>query len=207
METKILFKMSDVMNYGDKLTTSPASQRIRVPTNRFLRCQYSRQRTATVLAFMLGEKEYAIDFFKVLETRRYESVAKLADMPAFIKGVINLNGNIVPIVDLRARFGVGQVECDDSAEMIILNLDSCIMAIVVDSISDVLVTKCTKINTVPMRISDIDAQFLHGLISADDRKLVLVDIEKLMSDETLISDKEMAALLALTASIEEKRLA
>jgi purine-binding chemotaxis protein CheW len=195
------------MNYGDKPITSSASQKIRIPSNRFLRVQHARQRTATVLAFVLGEKEYALDFSKVLETRRFESVSKLANMPAFIKGVINLHDNIVPIVDLRARFGIGQVECDESTEMVILNLDSRMVGIVVDAISDVLVTKCTRINKVPMRISDIDAQFLQGLVSVDDRMLVLLDIEKLMSDEILMSDKVMAALAALAESVQENQLA
>ncbi len=195
------------MNYGDKPITSPASQKIRIPSNRFLRVQHARQRTATVLAFVLGEKEYALDFSKVLETRRYESVSKLANMPAFIKGVIKLHDNIVPIVDLRARFGVGQVECDESTDMVILNLDSRMVGIVVDAISDVLVTKCTRINKVPMRISDIDAQFLQGLVSTDERMLVLLDIEKLMSDESLMSDKVMATLKMPAGLLEENQLA
>lgn len=199
----------------DKLIKSAASQRIRLPSNRFLRCQYAKKRPINVFSFVLDGQEYGIELSKVKETRRFESVTTLANMPAFIKGVISLGNSqntsqencAVPVIDLRARFKQTQIQCNGLTEVIVVNLGDRFMGFIVDRISDIFMTDSTKMSSVPVGISSFNAQFLYGLITLNDRMLILIDIVKLLSDEALMSDTEMAALAMLSPLVEEEQLA
>jgi purine-binding chemotaxis protein CheW len=151
------------------------------------------------LTFLLGSEEYGIDILKVQEIRRYEAVTKIANTPNFIKGVVNLRGNIVPIIDLRIRFNLNSIEYNDFTVVIILNLNKRTIGIVVDGVSDVLALNTTQVNAVPDLVSSIDTQYLLGLGTVDERMLILMDIERLMSSQ------EMALVDAVdTVSIEDK---
>jgi purine-binding chemotaxis protein CheW len=137
------------------------------------------------LTFILGSEEYGIEILKVQEIRSYEAVTKIANTPDFIKGVINLRGSIVPIIDLRMRFNLSQVEYNEFTVVIILNLSNRTMGIVVDGVSDVLDLKQSQISAVPDLVSSIDTKYLLGLGTADGRMLILVDIEQLMSSQEM----------------------
>ncbi len=152
--------------------------------------EYAELSGGEYLTFILGNEEYGIEILKVQEIRSYEAVTKIANTPDFIKGVINLRGSIVPIIDLRMRFNLSQVEYNEFTVVIILNLGNRIMGIVVDGVSDVLELKNSEISPVPELVSSIDTKYLLGLGTADDRMLILVDIEQLMSS------KEMALMEA-----------
>ena len=89
------------------------------------------------LTFVLGSEQYGIEILKVQEIRGYDAVTQIANMPSFIKGVVNLRGKIVPIVDLRIKFNLGKVEYNEFTVVIILNLSGRIVGIVVDGVSDV----------------------------------------------------------------------
>lgn len=137
------------------------------------------------LTFSLGSENYAIEILKVQEIRGYDSVTKIVNTPDFIKGVVNLRGKIVPIVDLRIKFGLAQEKYNDLTVVIILNLNGLDVGIVVDSVSDVIDLDINQISNVPTLVSTIDTRHLVGLATIDEQMLIIVDIEKLMSPQEL----------------------
>ena len=142
------------------------------------------------LTFKLGQEEYGIDILKVQEIRGYEPPTRIANAPSFIKGVVNLRGTIVPIVDMRLKFNCASVAYDTFTVVIILNLRQRIVGIVVDSVSDVMELAPENLRAAPDVDSVIDSDAVIGLGSLGDRMLILLDIEKLMSgvDMGLVSD-------------------
>ncbi|MFO1321769.1 MAG: chemotaxis protein CheW [Burkholderiales bacterium] len=142
------------------------------------------------LTFKLGAEEYGIEILKVQEIRGYDSVTTIANAPEFIKGVINLRGVIVPIVDLRLKFGVGQAEYDQFTVVIVLNVRDRVVGAVVDSVSDVLTLQSEQIKPAPEFASSFDTRHLLGFGSVDERMLILMDIERLMlsADMGLVDD-------------------
>jgi len=137
------------------------------------------------LTFKLGGEEYGIDILKVQEIRGYEAVTRIANAPAFIKGVVNLRGVIVPIVDLRVKFELGEARYDAFTVVIILNVAGRVVGAVVDSVSDVLELDNKQIKAAPEFNSLLDAGYITGLGTVEsgegERLLILVDIERLMS--------------------------
>ncbi len=142
------------------------------------------------LTFRLGVEEYGIEILKVQEIRGYDAVTTIANAPEFIKGVINLRGVIVPIVDLRIKFGLGQAEYNQFTVVIVLNLGSRVVGIVVDSVSDVMTLEPSQIKSAPEFSSSFDTRYLTGIGSVEDRMLILVDIERLMlsADMALVDE-------------------
>ncbi len=137
------------------------------------------------LTFTLGNEEYAIDILRVQEIRGYDQVTSIANSPPFIKGVINLRGSIVPIVDLRIKFNLPSVTYDQFTVVIILNVLNRIVGIVVDSVSDVLALMPNEIKPAPEFGGSFDTQYLMGLATVEERMLILVNIEQLMSSQEM----------------------
>ncbi|WP_306605980.1 chemotaxis protein CheW [Azonexus sp.] len=133
------------------------------------------------LTFTLGNEEYAIDILKVQEIRGYEPPTLIANAPPFIKGVINLRGIIVPIVDLRIKFNLGKIEYTPFTVVIILNIAGRVIGAVVDSVSDVLSLSSAQIRPAPDFSGSFDTKYILGLSSIDQRMLIVTDIERLMS--------------------------
>jgi purine-binding chemotaxis protein CheW len=133
------------------------------------------------LTFRLDQEEYGIDILKVQEIRGYEPPTRIANAPNFIKGVVNLRGTIVPIVDMRLKFNCSKTEYDSFTVVIILNLRARIVGIVVDSVSDVMELPADSLKSAPDVDSVIGNDSVLGLGSLGDRMLILLDIEKLMS--------------------------
>ena len=133
------------------------------------------------LTFRLDQEEYGIDILKVQEIRGYEPPTRIANAPSFIKGVVNLRGTIVPIVDMRLKFHCSQAEYNSFTVVIILNLHQRVVGIVVDSVSDVLELPADAVRAAPDIESAIDSGSITGLGSVGERMLILLDIEKLMS--------------------------
>lgn len=141
------------------------------------------------LVFTLGNQEYGIDILKVQEIRGYDQVTRIANTPSFIKGVTNLRGVIVPIVDLRVKFNQDDVEYNDNTVVIVLNLVQRVVGVVVDSVSDVLLLASDQIRPVPEFAVTISTEYLTGLGALGERMLILVNIEKLLnSDEMALID-------------------
>lgn len=137
------------------------------------------------LIFTLGDEEYGIDILKVQEIRGYDQVTRIANTPAFIKGVTNLRGVIVPILDLRVKFAQEDVIYNENTVVIVLNFESRVVGIVVDGVSDVLSLSQDQIRPAPEFAVTMSTEYLTGLGSLGDRMLILVDIEKLLSSEEM----------------------
>jgi purine-binding chemotaxis protein CheW len=137
--------------------------------------------THEFLAFTLGNEEYGIDILKVQEIRGYEAVTRIANAPDFLKGVINLRGIIVPIVDMRIKFNLGEPTYDQLTVVIILNIGVRVVGMVVDSVSDVMTLLPEQVRPAPEMNTTFNNDFLIGLGTLEERMLILVDIEKLMS--------------------------
>jgi purine-binding chemotaxis protein CheW len=148
-----------------------------------------------LLTFTLGGEEYGIDILKVQEIRGYDAVTTIVNAPAFIKGVINLRGIIIPIVDMRIKFKLGNISYDATTVVIILNIANRVVGIVVDGVSDVITLKTEQIKPAPEFGSSLDTQYLLGLGTVEERMIILVDIERLMTsrDMELIDATEMSA--------------
>ena len=146
------------------------------------------------LSFRLGAEEYGIDILRVQEIRGYAEPTRIANAPAFIKGVQNLRGIIVPIVDLRTKFDMADVKYDSLTVTIVLNIGNRVMGVVVDSVSDVLELSPDQIKPAPEFNAAVDADFITGLgtvkTGSTERMLILLDIEQLMgsADMGLVAD-------------------
>ncbi|MFH2389933.1 chemotaxis protein CheW [Klebsiella aerogenes] len=137
------------------------------------------------LIFTLGNEEYGIDILKVQEIRGYDQVTRIANTPDFIKGVTNLRGVIVPIIDLRVKFAQQGVSYDENTVVIVLNFGQRVVGIVVDGVSDVLSLTAEQIRPAPEFAVTLATEYLTGLGALGERMLILVDIEKLLSSEEM----------------------
>jgi len=139
-------------------------------------------RAGEFLTFRLGAESYGIEILKVQEIRGYEAPTAIANAPAFIKGVINLRGVIVPILDLRIKFRLGEARYDEFTVAIILNVAGRVVGVVVDSVSDVLTLAGDAIRPTPEFASaTFDTKYITGLGTVDEQMIILLDIEKLMT--------------------------
>ena len=133
------------------------------------------------LAFTLGKEEYGIHILKVQELRGYETPTRIANAPDFVKGVVNLRGTIVPIVDMRIKFQLGEPTYDQFTVVVVLNIGGRIVGMVVDSVSDVTTLMPEQIKPAPDMGTAFNANYLIGLGTMEERMLILIDIDKLMS--------------------------
>ena len=138
-----------------------------------------------LLTFTLGKEEYGIDILKVQEIRGYDAVTTIANSPTFIKGVINLRGIIVPIIDMRIKFNLDNVTYNELTVVIILNVAKRVMGMVVDGVSDVIALTADQLKAAPEFSSSLDAQYITGLGTVDERMIIVIDIEKLMTSRDM----------------------
>jgi purine-binding chemotaxis protein CheW len=137
------------------------------------------------LAFKLGAEEYGIDILRVQEIRSYEKPTRIAKAPDFIKGVINLRGVIVPIVDLRLKFHLDDASYTEFTVVIVLNIGSRVVGIVVDAVSDVITLSSDQLRPVPDFSSTIASEHVLAIGAIEERMLILIDIDKLMTSEEM----------------------
>ena len=138
------------------------------------------------LTFYLADEEYGVDILRVQELRGWESVTRIPSSPDYVKGVVNLRGAIVPIIDLRTRFNLPQTEYTSTTVIVVLSVQSVdsdnekIMGVVVDAISDVVNAKTSDIQATPEFDSSIEIEYIKGLAASDDKMIMLVDVDKLL---------------------------
>jgi len=137
------------------------------------------------LTLRLGGEEYAIDILRVQEIRSYEEPTSMVNSPSFVKGVVNLRGVIVPIVDLRMKLNIAKVEYTDFTVVIILNVKGTVVGAVVDGVSDVVTLDAKNIKPAPQFESSIESRFIVGLANLGERMLIVMNIETLMSNSEL----------------------
>jgi purine-binding chemotaxis protein CheW len=133
------------------------------------------------LAFTLGKEEYGIDIQKVQELRGYVAPTRIANAPDFIKGVVNLRGIVVPILDMRIKFNLGLPSYDEFTVVVVLSLRGRTIGMVVDSVSDVITLAPDQIRPAPELGGALDVSYIVGLAALDERMVILADIDKLMS--------------------------
>jgi purine-binding chemotaxis protein CheW len=154
----------------------------------------AQQSAGEFLTFRIGTEEYGMEILKVQEIRGYDAVTRIANAPDFIKGVINLRGVIVPILDLRIKFRLGNVQYNQFTVVIVLNVGDRVVGVVVDSVSDVLTLDASQIMAPPEFSSILDTRYLTGMGSVGDRMLILIDIERLvLSADMALVDEAAAA--------------
>ncbi|MGE5094110.1 MAG: chemotaxis protein CheW [Betaproteobacteria bacterium] len=144
-----------------------------------------REATREVLVFVLGREEYGVDILKVQEIRGYEKVTPIPAAPDYLKGVVNLRGIIVPVIDMRVKFGLSEPKYDAFTVVIILRLAHRTIGIVVDGVSDVVAFTDKEVKPAPQLGTLVDSSFIAGLGTQNDRMVLLLDIEKLLSSGEL----------------------
>jgi purine-binding chemotaxis protein CheW len=141
-------------------------------------------RTREVLAFRLGDEEYGIDILRVQEIRSFERTTQIVGAPPFIRGVINLRGVIVPVADLRLKFGLADAACDGTTAVVVLSVGDRVVGVVVDAVSDVIALAASQIREAPAFNDSVVVDHIDGLacIKQDEgeRLVILLDIEALM---------------------------
>lgn len=145
------------------------------------------------LTFKLGREAYGVDIQKVQSLRGYETVSRIANAPEYIKGAADLHGTVVPIVDMRIRFKLGSPRYDRFTAVLILDIASRMKGMVVDSVSDVVALSPEQILPVPEMGAMVDTGYLTGQGALDQRMLILLDIEKLMSSHDLEPAEKLVA--------------
>ena len=145
------------------------------------------------LTFRLGGEEYGIDILRVQEIRSYEQPTRIANSPAFLKGVVNLRGVIVPIIDLRVKLNCDNADFNDFTVVIVLNIMGRVVGAVVDSVSDVMELSSQAIKPAPSMNAQVDMSFITGIANVGDRMLILMDIQALMSTADMgLMDAQLA---------------
>lgn len=149
---------------------------------------------AQYLSFALGDAQYCIHLLKVQEIRTYERPTRIASAPAFMKGVVNLRGTIVPIIDLRMKLDLEEQRYDAQTVVIILSLERRTVGVVVDAVSDVIGLSAAEIKPAPELVSSaVDARYLEGLASSGGKMIVVMDIERLLAGDDVPNRDEADA--------------
>ncbi|MGC4078048.1 MAG: chemotaxis protein CheW [Rubrivivax sp.] len=173
------------MDMLTEVAPSARTERARAATASQASAAAEGQAGGEFLTFRLGGEEYGIDILRVQEIRSYEPPTRIANAPSFIKGVVNLRGVIVPIIDLRLKLGCDNAEYNGFTVVIVLNVRGRVVGAVVDSVSDVLELNREQIKPAPELSSSIEAHYITGIGAVKngdaERMLILVDIEALMS--------------------------
>ena len=144
-----------------------------------------RDATREVLVFVIGDEEYGVDILKVQEIRGYEKVTAIPSAPDYLKGVVNLRGIIVPVIDMRIKFKLPDPRYDSFTVVVILRLATRVIGIVVDAVSDVVRLAANDVKEPPQLGSVVDSSYLTGVATLNERMVLLLDIEKFLSSSEL----------------------
>lgn len=136
------------------------------------------------LTFTIGEEEYGVDIMKVREIKAWTEATRLPNSPEYMLGVMNLRGLIIPIFDLRCRFGMGHTKAHEKNVVIIIAVGSRTIGILVDTVSDILTTHSSEIKPAP-KMETVEDEYLNGLISIEERMVALLDVEYLFNEDEL----------------------
>lgn len=145
------------------------------------------------LTFTLGDEHYGLDILSVQEIKGYSAVTRIPNMPEFIKGVLNLRGTIVPIVDLRAKFAMEKVEYTMFTVIIVVLVCDRVMGLVVDAVSDVLNIDNKDLQPPPEFGAKVNVAFISGIGRCGDKLITLLDVDRLLSTDEMASLKQTAA--------------
>ena len=139
------------------------------------------------LTFVLGAEQYGVEILKVQEIRSYSAVTPIPNTPSYIKGVINLRGTVVPVVELRSKFCMETAEYNKFTVIIVVTLGTKVIGLVVDAVSDVLDVSASEVRAVPDLGSRTDTRFIRGMAAIGERMTVLLDIDRLLSEDEVVA--------------------
>lgn len=137
------------------------------------------------LTFTLGDEEYGIDILKVQEIKGYSTVTRIPRAPSYVKGMMNLRGTIVPVIDLRNKFGLEPKECDQFTVIIVVLIRGRTLGMIVDTVSDVLNIARTDVQATPDFSTSIDTSFISGMGKSGEKLIILVEVEKVLGVDEL----------------------
>jgi Chemotaxis signal transduction protein len=140
-----------------------------------------------LVTFGIGDEEFGVDILRVQEIIRTMEITKVPRAQDFVEGVINLRGKVIPIIDLRRRFGLPSRKHDKHTRIIVIELYDIIVGFVVDSVSEVLRIPASTVETPPSVVSGVEAEYIRGVGKLQDRLLILIDLDRLLSTESLES--------------------
>ncbi len=138
-----------------------------------------------LVTFSIGEEEFGVDILKVQEIIRTMEITKVPRAPEFVEGVINLRGKVIPIIDLRRRFGLTSKEHDKHTRIIVIEINNMIVGFVVDSVSEVLRIPASTVEPPPPVVAGMESDYISGVGKLQDRLLILLDLDRLLSNEDL----------------------
>lgn len=133
-----------------------------------------------LVTLTLGEEEYAVDILKVQEINRMKEITRVPNAPSYVEGVINLRGKVIPVVNLRAKFGLIDKEKDDKTRIMIMDIQGITMGLIVDSVSEVLRIPTSIVEPTPPMASNISSEFIKGIAKLDERLIILLDMDRLL---------------------------
>ncbi|HEY3383259.1 MAG TPA: chemotaxis protein CheW [Vicinamibacterales bacterium] len=138
------------------------------------------------LTFALGQEEYGVEILRVQEIKGYSAITPIPNAPVYLKGVMNLRGTVVPVVDLRAKFSMAAAEYDKFTVVIVVTVGARVFGLVVDAVSDVVNLPEDKIEPAPELGDGIDTSFLRGMARAGEKFVLLLDIERVLGNRELV---------------------
>ncbi|WP_027722662.1 chemotaxis protein CheW [Maridesulfovibrio zosterae] len=136
-----------------------------------------------LVTFSIGEEEFGVDILKVQEIIRTMEITKVPRAPIFVEGVINLRGKVIPIIDLRSKFGLQTIEHDQNTRIIVIEINDMIVGFVVDSVSEVLRIPASTVEPPPAVVSGLESEYISGVGKLEDRLLILLDLNRLLSSD------------------------
>ncbi|MBI5213042.1 MAG: chemotaxis protein CheW [Nitrospirae bacterium] len=141
-----------------------------------------------LVTFTLGSEEYAVDILKVQEINRMKEITRVPNSPAYVEGVINLRGKVIPVVNIRKKFGLPEKENDEQSRIMIIDIQGITMGLVVDSVSEVLRVPSNIVEPTPPMASNISTEFIRGIAKLEDRLIILLDMDRLLgkAEETAL---------------------
>ncbi len=140
-----------------------------------------------LVTFSIGEEEFGVDILKVQEIIRTMEITKVPRAQDFVEGVINLRGKVIPIIDLRRRFGLDSKPHDKHTRIIVIEINNMIVGFVVDSVSEVLRIPASTVEPPPPVVAGLESEYISGVGKLHDRLLILLDLDKLLSSDDLES--------------------
>ena len=145
-----------------------------------------------LISFMLGEETYGIEITKIREIIRVGQITQIPETPGYIKGLINLRSTVIPVIDLRTRFGLPEGELTDESRIMVLNVSERMIGIVVDAVSEVLRITGDQISEAPPTVASQGNEYMIGLVRLEEQLLILLDVDKLFGEQRLTEMDEAA---------------
>lgn len=149
-----------------------------------------------LVTFRLGNEDYAVNILKVQEINRMKEITRVPNTPAFVEGVINLRGKVIPVINLRTKFGLSEKDSDTQSRIMIMDIQGITMGLIVDAVSEVLRIPAEIVEPTPPMASNISAEYIKGIAKLEERLIILLDMD------TLVGRAGEAAMIEAANSIE-----